>query len=105
MLHYTWERGHLLEFAMGNPTRMVKLPLTHGGITQSPLGSHVCATKLDMLKHTIPRMEHAPLKEGRKWESWSGISHPHLTHTRVLPPPASMYGMHNQVKFLKLQPH
>lgn len=30
--------------------------------------------KLDLLKCTLPGMEHVPLKEGRRWGSWSDIS-------------------------------
>lgn len=62
--------------------------------------------KPDLLKCSIPEMEHTPWKEGRTWGSWSGTSGPqpissHLTVDDVAPP-AIMDDMHNQVKFLKL---
>ena len=33
----------------------------------------VACCKLDLLKSTTPRMDHAPLKKGRRWASWSDI--------------------------------
>lgn len=39
--------------------------------------------KLDLLKHMAPRFEHIVLTEGRKWGSWSSISHPQSTSSRL----------------------
>ena len=35
--------------------------------------------KSDLLKHNIPGMEHAPLKERRRWKSWSAYPTPRLS--------------------------
>lgn len=47
----------------------------------APLGErkllHVHCCQPDLLKCIILETEHELLKEGRKWGSWSGISHPH----------------------------
>ena len=50
-------------------------------------GIPLSCCKLDLLKHMVPEMEHTVLKEGRKWGSWSSISHPQSTSSclRVLP--------------------
>lgn len=40
--------------------------------TGIPLSCH----KMELLKCTVPGMEHTPLKEERRWGTWSGLSHP-----------------------------
>lgn len=52
-------------------------------------------------------MKHAPFKEGRKQGLWPGTSFPQFISLllTVLLPQANMYGMHNQVKLLKLLPN
>ena len=59
--------------------------------------------KLMLLKLTTPGTEHSPLKEGRRWGCWSGISHPQSisSHLTVLPPSTNLCNMHEQVMFLK----
>lgn len=52
----------------------------------------------------MSRKEHAPFIEGEKLGTL--VWHiPHLTPDNALPPLAQIYGMHNLVKFPKLQPH
>ena len=43
-------------------------------------------------------------KRGKKWGFWSSISHPQSASScpTVLSPLANIYGIYNQVKFLKL---
>lgn len=48
-------------------------PLGERGTTQAPLGD---CCELDLLKCTVPGVEHTPLKEGRRWGSWPGASRP-----------------------------
>ena len=99
-LHYHWLRCYLLEFAMGRPTGMSELLHTPrwGRTPQFPLGSHCPAASWTYAN--ILGMEHTPLKEGRNWGSWSGISCPQsiYSHLTVLPLPANRYGVYNQVK-------
>lgn len=51
-------------------------------------GISLSCCKLDLLKCNMPEMEHASLKEGRRWGSWSGISHPQAISSclTVMPP-------------------
>ena len=68
-------------------------PLGERGPTQSPLGD---CCELDLLKCTIPGVEHTPLKEGRRWGSWPGASRPQpisLYLTGLPPPPKRMICM------------
>lgn len=75
--HYTWKINYLLEFAVGHPTGMGEFLCSPrwGGTAQSPLGASCLATS-STCWCTISGMEHAPLKEGRRWEFWSGRSLP-----------------------------
>lgn len=52
--------------------------------------------KLDLWEHTIKR------GEKRGVPVWHILPQPISSHLAVLPPPASIYGMNNEVKFLKL---
>lgn len=54
----------------------------------------------DLLKYTIPEMEHTPWK-GEKWRSWFGV----FLCACHAASPGQHDGMHSQVKFLRLQPH
>ena len=67
-------------------------------------GILVSCYKLYLLRHTISGMEFVPVKEGSRWGSWSDISHIQsiFSHLAMLPPPANIYGMYNQVRVLKL---
>ena len=56
-----------------------------GWVTSHPLvresysiftGILLSCCKLDLLKCAVPGMEHAPLRQGRRWEPWSVISPP-----------------------------
>lgn len=62
-------------------------PLGERGTTQAPLGD---CCELDLLKCTVPGVEHTPLKEGRRWGSWPGASRPPLVSSYLavlrLPP-------------------
>lgn len=68
--------------------------------TEIPLSHY----KVNLLKCTIPGMEHAPLKEGRWGGSWSGISclQSIFSCLTVPSPPINTYGTYNQVKLLNL---
>lgn len=69
--HHTWERHYPLKF-MRCHIRAGKLHCTPEW--KAKLSIYCC--KSDLLKCIIPEMEHVLLKEGRKWETWSGIFHP-----------------------------
>lgn len=74
------------------------------GIYSFPTRILLSSCKSDLLKYTAPGMEHTPLKEKKRWEFWSAIFYCEsiLSLLTVLPPLVNTYGMHNQVKFLKL---
>ena len=99
--HHTLGKHYLLEFALGHPTWLSELLCE-----QELLSLHwdpIVLLQARPVECTIPGMKHAPLKQGRRWELRSGISCPQfncLCLTVLFPP--NMYGMHNQVKFLKL---
>lgn len=58
---------------------------------------HSSGCKQNLSWCTIAGLEHIPLKEERRWSSWTGISCPLFTssHLIVLPPLANMYVTHN----------
>lgn len=101
-LQHPWESHHLLEFALGCPTRMEELLYIPqwGGTTQSLRGSH-CSAESWTCWNTLSlewNIHHW------KWEKSRG-------HYWQIPPAvlmtnnahlANMYGMYHQVKFLKL---
>lgn len=106
--HHTRERLYLLQFVMGCSTGMGELsyPWVKGNYSTFTWVALSCH-KLDLWKCTRHGMEHAPLKERRRWGSCSGISSPQpiSSHLAVPPSPANKYGVYNQVEFLKLHLH
>ena len=65
-------------------------PLGERGTTQAPLGD---CCELDLLKCTVPGVEHTPLKEGRRWGA--GLAYAtqaHLLCLTALPPPVNRHG-------------
>lgn len=57
--------------------------------------------RLEMLKHTIPGIQHAPLKGGRR-EGSCFCTQSISSCLTMLPPLENMYDMHNQVTFPKM---
>lgn len=73
--HHTWKRCYLLTSARACLTKIGKLlhTLGEGELLKLHWGPW-SSCKQDLLRCTVPGMEHAPLKEGRRCMSWSGTS-------------------------------
>lgn len=70
------------------------------GIYSFPTGILLSCCKSDLLKYTVPGLEHTPLEERKRWEFWSALFYcePISSLLTVLPLLVNMYGMHNQVR-------
>lgn len=79
---------------MGHPTG-TSHPWERGNTVSTGIPLSCCKT--DLLKLTMPGMEHAPLKKGRSWGSWSGIFHLLMPDSAAFPCPHIWYAQPGQV--------
>ena len=75
--HHAWERRYLQESGMGYPPSLILKQFMFWTLWMR--GNYSVSTRillsccrLEMLKHTIPGIQHAPLKEGRRKKNKRG---------------------------------
>lgn len=91
-----WNRDHLPESASWGSYSM---PLG-GKELFSPQWDLSPQCSQDSWKHMICELVHAPLKEGRRWGSWSGI---YLLKTESITFPRNTCGLHSLARFPRLR--